>query len=37
VAGNRISGRLACLNNVFDLANEGMQNIVSGPVSCTFK
>jgi hypothetical protein len=37
VAGNRISGRLYCSNNVFDLDNEGMQNVVSGQVSCTFK
>ena len=37
VAGNRISGRLVCSNNAFPLDNEGMTNIVSGPVLCTFK
>lgn len=37
VAGNRISGRLSCINNAFALDNEGMTNIVSGPVLCTFK
>jgi hypothetical protein len=37
VAGNRISGRLSCSNNAFDLDNEGMPNLVSGQVSCTFK
>ena len=37
VAGDRISGRLVCSNNVFALENEGMANIVSGQVQCTFK
>jgi hypothetical protein len=37
VAGNRISGRLFCSDNVLDPFNEGMQNVVSGQVSCTFK
>jgi hypothetical protein len=37
VAGNRISGRLSCSNNVFNLDNEDMPNLVSGQVSCTFK
>jgi hypothetical protein len=37
VAGDRISGPLSCSNNIFALENEGMTNVVSGPVSCTFK
>jgi hypothetical protein len=37
VASNRISGRLVCTNNALPLDNEGMANIVSGQVQCTFK
>jgi hypothetical protein len=37
VAGNRISGHLFCSGNVFNANDEGMKNIVSGQVSCTFK
>jgi hypothetical protein len=37
VAGNRISGPLFCSGNTFNPFNEGMKNIVSGQVSCTFK
>jgi hypothetical protein len=36
VAGNRISGRLFCSNNLFSLEDEGMKNVVSGQVICTF-
>ena len=36
LAGNRISGRLFCGNNAFNLNTEDMQNIVSGQVMCTF-
>jgi hypothetical protein len=37
VAGDRISGPLFCSGNTFNPFNEGMKNIVSGQVSCTFK
>jgi len=32
-----ISGGLFCSNNVFDLFNEGNQNLVSGKVTCKFQ
>ena len=37
IAGNRISGHLFCSGNLFKAEDEGMKNIVSGQVSCTFK
>ena len=37
IAGNRISGHLFCSGNLFKADDEGMKNIVSGQVSCTFK
>jgi hypothetical protein len=37
VAGNRISGPLFCSGNTFNPFNEGMKNLISGQVSCTFK
>lgn len=33
----RISGSLFCMNNAFDLMNEGNSNQVSGRVTCIFK
>jgi len=37
VSEARIAGGLLCSNNVFDLFNEGNQNLVSGKISCKFQ
>ena len=37
VAGNTIAGGLFCANNAFDLEDEGMTNVVTGPIRCKFE
>jgi len=36
VASNKIAGGLFCTNNAFDLDNEGLSNVVTGPIRCKF-
>lgn len=36
VAGNSIAGGLFCASNTFALEDEGMENVVTGPVHCDF-
>jgi len=36
VATNRIAGSLVCINDVFDLEDEGSPSLVTGAVSCNF-
>jgi len=37
VASNTIAGGLFCANNALPLENEGLQNVVTGPIRCEFE
>jgi|GEM_PF-1877650 len=36
LASNTIAGGLFCSKNAFDLDNEGLSNVITGPVRCKF-